>query len=211
MSIKLQKIPCICTWTLSGPPAKTLFTMRALATELHRTDIISNYSIYCQICCGSYQTIKSLIYIKIYNQVGMIPLRIRLVLIVSLHGQTEPAVGDVIHLMIRHLNISPGESLIHGRHTAETVGLNHGGGIRGGVTGVLKTDALMNRLGNSINRCTEYKQQQKQRKRKHDDKAVVVAPQRQQFAKTVIHKSIHRAPLKMYLSSSGTSGKVAVL
>ena len=69
----------------------------------------------------------------------------------------------------------------------------------------------MNRLGNSINRCTEYKQKQKQRKRKHDDKAVIVAPQRQQFAKTVIHKSIHRAPLKMYLSSSGTSGKVAVL
>lgn len=107
----------------------------------------------------------------------MIPLRIRLVLIVSLHGQTEPAVGDVIHLMIRHLNISPGQSLIYSRHTAETIGLNHGGGIRGGVTGILKTDTLMNRLGNSINRCTEYKQKQKQRKRKHDDKAVIVAPQ----------------------------------
>ena len=177
MPIKLQKIPCICTWTLSCPPAKTLFPMRTFAAELHRTDIISNNSIYCQICCGKCQAIKSLIYIKIYNQVGMIPLRIRLVFIVSLHGQTEPAVGDVIHLMIRHLNISPGKSLIHGRHTAETVGLNHRGGICGGITGILKTDTLMNRLGNSINRCTEYKQQQKQRKRKHDDKAVIVAPQ----------------------------------
>ena len=143
----------------------------------------------------------------------MIALRILPIFPESADGQIQPTVGDVVHLMVGHLDIAPLKRLVDRGDTAQAVRLDHRGGIRGGIAGVLEPDLLVYRFPDRINRGAEHEKQEKDRQREHHDKTVVVRLQRQNLADTIHDECLHSSSFLLIRkrSSSGIRGNVIVL
>ena len=144
--------------------------------------ITSEYwDIFDQCKLGHFMEIgqKELFWKKTMPQVPQVPIAriFCLVFVEPLAGQFQPPVHDVVHLGAAELDVGPGEGAVDDGHAAETVGLDHGGGIGSGIAGVLEFDLLADGLADGEDAADEDEQEQEHGQREQQCGPAVVADQ----------------------------------
>ena len=81
--------------------------------------------------------------------------------------QVQPFQYDIIHPPSYGLNIGPGHGPVDGGDAAQTISLDHCGGIRRGITGILQLNLFVDRHPDRITGGTHQIQKQHHRQSNH--------------------------------------------